>query len=304
MSLLDFGGGLKAFQEQVGCADGVIVELAEIAEIEKDGVAVNEILPGLDKVMSISSSGVGEVNKATGYDTAKDAADLLVRPYPEMGEDALRDMERAAEPGWKDGVAGADAAKHISTAFIRNAPMMSPWEIGFIHRGVKWQTLNIKNSMMPTNGFADNGSYWDKEGTTYTDGDGAILDQIKMVDQSNTYGKINVNLLHPKHLDFRTKEDKAMVQALFQGIRYGENPLDFIKNSTRNSNGEFPTQSGGTLINKTAAIAIADDFILNIARKVVQEKKRTFLIGITGESASGKTVFAIISICTNIKLSF
>lgn len=38
-------------------------------------------------------------------------------------------------------------------------------------------------------------------------------------------------------------------------------------------------------------LRIADDFILNIARKVVQEKKRTFLIGITGESASGKTVF-------------
>ena len=30
---------------------------------------------------------------------------------------------------------------------------------------------------------------------------------------------------------------------------------------------------------------------MNIARKVVQEKKQTFLIGITGESASGKTVF-------------
>jgi len=38
-------------------------------------------------------------------------------------------------------------------------------------------------------------------------------------------------------------------------------------------------------------LRIADDFILNIARKVVQEKKKTFLIGITGESASGKTVF-------------
>ena len=38
-------------------------------------------------------------------------------------------------------------------------------------------------------------------------------------------------------------------------------------------------------------LKVADDFILNIARKVVQEKKRTFLIGITGESASGKTVF-------------
>ena len=38
-------------------------------------------------------------------------------------------------------------------------------------------------------------------------------------------------------------------------------------------------------------LKVADDFIMNIARKVVQEKKRTFLIGITGESASGKTVF-------------
>ena len=38
-------------------------------------------------------------------------------------------------------------------------------------------------------------------------------------------------------------------------------------------------------------LKVADDFILNIARKVVQEKKKTFLIGITGESASGKSVF-------------
>lgn len=38
-------------------------------------------------------------------------------------------------------------------------------------------------------------------------------------------------------------------------------------------------------------LKVSDNFILNIARKVVQEKKRTFLIGITGESASGKTVF-------------
>ncbi len=38
-------------------------------------------------------------------------------------------------------------------------------------------------------------------------------------------------------------------------------------------------------------LKVADDFIMNIARRVVQEKKKTFLIGITGESASGKTVF-------------
>lgn len=38
-------------------------------------------------------------------------------------------------------------------------------------------------------------------------------------------------------------------------------------------------------------VKISDSFIMNIARKVVQEKKRTFLIGIAGESASGKTTF-------------
>ena len=38
-------------------------------------------------------------------------------------------------------------------------------------------------------------------------------------------------------------------------------------------------------------LKISENLILNIARKVVQEKKKSFLIGITGESASGKTVF-------------
>lgn len=38
-------------------------------------------------------------------------------------------------------------------------------------------------------------------------------------------------------------------------------------------------------------IKINDGFVMNIARKIIQEKKRTFLIGIAGESASGKTTF-------------
>ena len=38
-------------------------------------------------------------------------------------------------------------------------------------------------------------------------------------------------------------------------------------------------------------LKISDNLVMNIARKVVQDKKKTFLIGITGESASGKTVF-------------
>jgi len=38
-------------------------------------------------------------------------------------------------------------------------------------------------------------------------------------------------------------------------------------------------------------LKISDSLIMDIARKVVLDKKKTFLIGITGESASGKTVF-------------
>lgn len=38
-------------------------------------------------------------------------------------------------------------------------------------------------------------------------------------------------------------------------------------------------------------IKISDNFIMNIARRVVQEKQKIFLIGIAGESASGKTTF-------------
>ncbi len=51
-------------------------------------------------------------------------------------------------------------------------------------------------------------------------------------------------------------------------------------------------------------LKISDNLIMNIARKVVQEKKKTFLIGITGESASGKTVFVdnTIKACLKIKL--
>jgi hypothetical protein len=86
---------------------------------------------------------------------------------------------------------------NISTAYIRNAPMISPWEIGFIQRGIKWQTLNIKEydknkatkyisgtpALIP-----GGGKYSD---TTNGGGDANILDQIKMNNKPSNY-KINV----------------------------------------------------------------------------------------------------------------
>ena len=156
--------------------------------------------------------------------------------------------------------------------------MMSPWEIGFIHRGVKWQTLNIKNTHNPNGIFADNGTEWNKAGTSYSNGDGAIFEQIKMVDQSYTYGKINVNMLNSKYSEYRAKEDQAIVQALFQGIRYGDDPWIFIKNSTRDGSGKFPTpENSGTAIDANAAKSIAEEFFKDGNRSTKYSSRSAFL---------------------------
>ncbi len=77
----------------------------------------------------------------------------------------------------------------ISTAYIRNAPMQSPWEIGLIHRGAKWETLNISKYTAPAGSPASSTLGIG----TYANGDAQILDQIKMTSDTSTYGKVNLN---------------------------------------------------------------------------------------------------------------
>ena len=55
------------------------------------------------------------------------------------------DIEKKAAnngPAWTE-------TNHLSTAYIRNAPMQSLWELGVIHRGAAWQTLNLKAAGAP-----------------------------------------------------------------------------------------------------------------------------------------------------------
>ena len=74
----------------------------------------------------------------------------------------------------------------ISTVYIRNAPMLSPWELGFIHRGKAWQTINLKKYNSDDNiGVGGGGDY--------NNGDANILDQIKMTSDTKTHGKICIN---------------------------------------------------------------------------------------------------------------
>lgn len=85
------------------------------------------------------------------------------------------DVETSTDP--KDG--------DISTAFIRNAPMQCPWELGCIHRGEPWRTINLK--------AYNDGADLATTPANYSNGDGRMLDQIKIGQQTEATGRINAN---------------------------------------------------------------------------------------------------------------
>ncbi|MBE6375562.1 MAG: hypothetical protein E7050_03755 [Lentisphaerae bacterium] len=236
------------------------------------------IKPGyseVDDFMNISDSGKGEVNKdSSGNNTLS----------PENnGSNSNMDMELAEEPGYTflstdSKKTETGRSKFISTAVIRNAPMMSPWEIGFIHRGVKWQTINLQKSSSAD--FSANGDVWKNNGTSYAAGDAAILMQIKMTDKIVTFGKINVNMLSHKYQNFDPELDKYIIEALFRGLVYAEDPAEFIKYSTRDSDGKFtapPSEASGCEIDKDAASNIVTKFLADGNRKASFGSRLEFL---------------------------
>jgi hypothetical protein len=94
----------------------------------------------------------------------------------------------------------------VSTWYIRNAPMQSPWELGAIHRGAAWETLNLKKYNTTAGALSTGG------GGSYTDGDANILDQIKMC----------VTNTSPKKVPVKTQAVE-LASALFRGITVGNN---------------------------------------------------------------------------------
>ncbi|MDD5599022.1 MAG: hypothetical protein PHV82_13825, partial [Victivallaceae bacterium] len=94
------------------------------------------------------------------------------------------DPETAADP--------ANCA--LSTAYIRDGSMESPWELGFIHRGAKWETLNLKKYYTgKAYQTVTIGSYkYILGGGAYSDGDANILDQVKMTSSAESPEKINI----------------------------------------------------------------------------------------------------------------
>jgi hypothetical protein len=131
---------------------------------------------------------------------------------------------------------GASEPWNVSTAYIRNAPMLSPWELGFIHRGAAWQTINLKK-YNSTKGVTVTGG-----GNAYSDGDANILEQIKMTSDTETYGNICINT-----------DIKEVLTVLFQKINVGSD----IK--TTNDPGTL----SGTKVDATDAGLLADEVLDN-----------------------------------------
>ena len=176
----------------------------------------------------------------------------------------------------------ANSGSGISTAVIANHPMRSLWELGAIHRGAAWQTINLKKAGSPSDNsvrvkLSDHtlkaSTNWDDSGTSYITGDGGILDQVTISpdNKARNYGKLDVNMLwvdDPQREDNAAKDilnyDRDMVGALFINLRYNQSLADFNGTSK-------PAEGSGTPIDKNNG-----NWSTAIQRLMAADSKRPF----------------------------
>lgn len=121
-----------------------------------------------------------------------------LRAY-DVTKDVLKsDIEKTEDPAATD-------SERISTAYIANKPMESFWELGMIHRGAIWETINLqKSSVTPESIF--NYITSDKTtpftGSSYVDGDAYILDMVKLSPAAVSYGLFDINMLRSNYPGF------------------------------------------------------------------------------------------------------
>ena len=148
-----------------------------------------------------------------------------------------------------------DSGNYLSTAFIRNAPMVSPWELGAISRGAQWETINLHEYNKYDGNAKEGGSLG---GGLYTDevdastdnlekngGDANILDQIKMDSLIQT----------PMKVSFNCDDTSDIFYALVYNIQYGDYYGDYYIDG---SNKLQYTGSGTNPIEGDTAAKIAE----------------------------------------------
>ncbi len=92
--------------------------------------------------------------------------------------------------GNKDPEPSVTQPYNVSTAYIRNDKMTYIWELGAVHRGAPWETINLKKYK---NVSIYNMSSPDAMFGAYSDGDANILSQVKITNDTETTGYININ---------------------------------------------------------------------------------------------------------------
>ncbi len=135
----------------------------------------------------------------------------------------------SANPGSVDYEKNIYNPVNISTNMIRNASIKSPWELGFIHRGAAWQTINLAK-------FDEAHAISYRDGSTvgkYRNGDGNILDQIKM----------NANLTNPKKINIRVY-NRRIFTALFDRIKVNTSHDDLAGTISGDDIRNIPIVSG------------------------------------------------------------
>lgn len=216
-------------------------------------------------VKSPSGAVTGEANKRL---TDTDPAPAHPFDPGEATDTGKYDQEKNVDsngPAWTD-------TNHLSTAYIRNAPMQSLWELGVIHRGAAWQTLNLKAAGAPKDpsspaaatsispaDMKQNLAWSNAEGTSYASGDGGILEQVKLTENAYCYGKIDINMLCSDtsiNKGYQSKYDDEMGQVLFNNIRYGQEISKFETETTTGSALSF--SSGSPLSQVVTAMTSSD----------------------------------------------
>lgn len=170
----------------------------------------------------------------------------------------LGDVETVTDPAWIDGT------NYLSTAYIRNSPMLSLWELGSIHRAAQWQTINLKNAAEP--GTASESSVgtpfllenhmdstWDQNkengGTSYYDGDGAILDEVKLTTRARSYGKIDWNMFKTESVAFPVADNAPWFSALLKA-----SDADWRGGYTLDSGSNLPAGIVTAILNNVGAV--------------------------------------------------
>ena len=219
-----------------------------------------------DAVMDVSTG-----PPVTGKANVSHGSDAPAHPFdPGMATDTGKyDQEKNV---YSNGPAWGDDTNHLSTAYIRNAPMQSLWELGVIHRGAAWQTLNLKAAGAPKDpsspaaatsispaDMKQNLAWSNAEGTSYSSGDGGILEQVKLTENAYCYGKIDINMLCSDtsiNKGYQSKYDDEMGQVLFNNIRYGQ---EISKFETETTTGTALSFSSGSPLSQVVTAMTSSD---------------------------------------------